>query len=61
VTAILEQVDLRPTVTRPRAGRTGYLVAAGCLAIITVMLLPLVYSVLASIKPTAEAAATPPT
>jgi multiple sugar transport system permease protein len=41
--------------------RTRCLVAAGCIAIATVMLLPLVYSVLASIKPTAEAAATPPT
>ena len=61
MTAILEQVELRPTAMRPRAGRTGYLVAAGCIAIITVMLLPLVYSILASIKPTAEAAATPPT
>ncbi|GGN25979.1 multiple sugar transport system permease protein [Actinoplanes campanulatus] len=42
-------------------GRTGYLVGAVCVAISTVMLLPLVYSMLASIKPTAEAAATPPT
>ncbi|GGN80743.1 ABC transporter permease [Actinoplanes lobatus] len=41
--------------------RTGYLVTAACVAISTVMLLPLVYSMLASIKPTAEAAATPPT
>ncbi|WP_307873193.1 carbohydrate ABC transporter permease [Paractinoplanes ovalisporus] len=37
------------------------LVAAACVAICTVMLLPLLYSVLASVKPTAEAAATPPT
>ncbi|GAA0427015.1 ABC transporter permease [Actinoplanes capillaceus] len=41
--------------------RTGYLVTAACVAISTVMLLPLVYSMLASVKPTAEAAATPPT
>jgi multiple sugar transport system permease protein len=41
--------------------RTGYLVAAACVTISTVMLLPLVYSMLASIKPTVEAAATPPT
>ncbi|BEL02778.1 carbohydrate ABC transporter permease [Actinoplanes sichuanensis] len=41
--------------------RTGFLVAAGCVAISTIMLLPLVYSMLASIKPAAEAAATPPT
>jgi multiple sugar transport system permease protein len=46
---------------RPRAGRTGYLIGAVCIAICTVMLLPLVMSVLASLKPTAEAAASPPT
>jgi multiple sugar transport system permease protein len=42
-------------------GRRGYLVGAVCLAICTVMLMPLVMSVLASVKPTAEAAASPPT
>jgi multiple sugar transport system permease protein len=42
-------------------GRRGYLVGAVCVAICTVMLLPLVMSVLASVKPTAEAAASPPT
>jgi multiple sugar transport system permease protein len=41
--------------------RRGYLVAAVCLAICTVMLMPLLVSVLASVKPTQEAAATPPT
>lgn len=41
--------------------RTRYLIGAVCIAISTVMLLPLVMSVLASVKPTAEAAATPPT
>lgn len=41
--------------------RTGLLAAAACVAISTIMLLPLLYSMLASIKPTAEAAATPPT
>jgi multiple sugar transport system permease protein len=46
---------------RPRAGRTGYLIGAVCIAICTVMLLPLAMSVLASLKPTAEAAASPPT
>ena len=46
---------------RLRVGRTGYLLAALCIAICTVMLLPLVMSVLASVKPTAEAAASPPT
>jgi multiple sugar transport system permease protein len=49
------------TRARPRAGRTGYLIGAVCIAICTVMLLPLAMSVLASLKPTAEAAASPPT
>lgn len=38
-----------------------HLLAAICLAVGTVMLMPLVMSVLASIKPTEEAAASPPT
>ena len=42
-------------------GRRKYLVAATCVAICTIMLLPLVASVLASLKPTVEAAAVPPT
>lgn len=42
-------------------GRRRYLVGAVCAAICAVMLAPLVMSVLASVKPTAEAAATPPT
>ena len=41
--------------------RSRYLVAAVCIAICTVMLMPLVMSVLASVKSTTEAAATPPT
>jgi multiple sugar transport system permease protein len=44
-----------------RLGRSGYLVGALCVAICAVMLAPLVMSVLASLKPTAEAAAVPPT
>jgi multiple sugar transport system permease protein len=48
-------------VTPRRFGRSGYLVGAVCFAIIAVMLAPLVMSVFASVKPTAEAAATPPT
>jgi multiple sugar transport system permease protein len=57
-----------PGRTGPRAarsrrphGRHGYLIAAVCVALCTVMLLPLLASVLASVKPTAEAARTPPT
>ncbi|MEV0384918.1 carbohydrate ABC transporter permease [Nonomuraea sp. NPDC050643] len=42
-------------------GRGKHLVAAGCLTVCTVMLMPLVMSVLASVKPTQEAAASPPT
>ena len=42
-------------------GRRRYLVGAICVAICTIMLLPLVASVFASVKPTAEAAQTPPT
>lgn len=41
--------------------RTTYLVGAACLFICVVMLAPLVASVLASVKSTAEAAAVPPT
>ncbi len=42
-------------------GRARYLVAAVCVIICTVMLMPLVMSVLASLKPTVESAASPPT
>ena len=54
----------RARVVAARAGargRSGYLLGAVCLAICAVMLAPLVMSVLASVKPTAEAAASPPT
>jgi multiple sugar transport system permease protein len=42
-------------------GRTKYLVGAVCLALCTIMLTPLVLTILASFKSTAEAAAQPPT
>lgn len=42
-------------------GRSKYLIAAICVLTCTIMLLPLVASVLASLKATAEAAAVPPT
>jgi multiple sugar transport system permease protein len=51
----------RRTGRRRTIGRRGYLIGAACVALCTVMLLPLLASVLASVKPTAEAAATPPT
>jgi len=58
------ELSRAPTVAARRrlcAGRSRYLLGAVCVAISTVMLLPLVVSVLASVKPTAEAAASPPT
>jgi multiple sugar transport system permease protein len=63
VTATLERRRARPVGVRTHthAGRTRYLIGALCIAIATVMLLPLVASLLASVKPTAEAAASPPT
>ncbi len=61
MTATLELLRTRTVAVRIRVGRTGYLLGAVCVAICTVMLLPLVLSVFASVKPTAEAAASPPT
>jgi multiple sugar transport system permease protein len=63
VTATLERRQrVRAAATRTRVGgRSGYLLGALCIVICTVMLLPLVMSLLASVKPTAEAAASPPT
>jgi multiple sugar transport system permease protein len=62
VTAIAARRRSRRAVAvRPRPRRGGYLLGALCVAICTVMVLPLVVSVLASLKPTAEAAASPPT
>jgi len=56
----LEKTETRVAAPRVRR-RPAYLLGAVCLAICAVMLAPLVTSVLASLKPTAEAAATPPT
>jgi multiple sugar transport system permease protein len=63
MTTTMERVATRPVVARVRGrvGRSGYLLAAICLIVCTVMLLPLVMSLLASVKPTEEAAAAPPT
>ena len=60
-TAELSRAPAVAARRRPRAGRSHYLLGAVCVAISTVMLLPLAVSVLASLKPTAEAAASPPT
>ena len=52
----------RQSVTaRFRKGRTKYLLGAVCVALCVVMIAPIVFSVLASVKPAAEAAAVPPT
>jgi multiple sugar transport system permease protein len=42
-------------------GRTKYIAGAACIALSTIMVLPLLASVLASLKSTMEAAAVPPT
>jgi multiple sugar transport system permease protein len=60
-TVELRRIPAVATRRRLRAGRGRYLMGAVCVAIVTVMLLPLAASVLASVKPTAEAAASPPT
>ena len=60
-TVELSRVPAAAVRRHRRAGRSRYLLGAVCVAISTVMLLPLVVSVLASVKPTAEAAASPPT
>jgi len=46
---------------RASRGHTRYLTAATCIALSTIMLLPLLASILASLKSTIEAAAAPPT
>jgi multiple sugar transport system permease protein len=61
MTALLERTRTRTGPAPTRVRRSGYLFGAVCLAICAVMLAPLVMSVLASVKPTAEAAAAPPT
>jgi len=61
VTATMELVRTRTIAVRARVGRRGYLLSAVCVVICTVMVLPLLFSVGASVKPTAEAAAVPPT
>jgi multiple sugar transport system permease protein len=57
VTAVAARLPLAGA----RIGQGRYLVGAACLALITVMVMPLVFSILASVKSTAEAAAQPPT
>jgi multiple sugar transport system permease protein len=47
--------------SRVLAGRNRYLVGALCLAICALMVMPILFSITASVKTTAEAAAVPPT
>ncbi|MEX1170674.1 MAG: carbohydrate ABC transporter permease [Chloroflexota bacterium] len=61
VIAARQARDTRGLWARLWDSRTKYLVGAVCLALCTVMLTPLVLSILASVKSTAEAAAVPPT
>jgi multiple sugar transport system permease protein len=51
----------RSRLTRAVSGRSRYLVAALCIVLCTVMAAPVVLTILASLKTTAEAAAQPPT
>jgi multiple sugar transport system permease protein len=50
-----------PGSARVMQRRTGYLVAAICVALCTIMITPLALTILASLKTTREAAALPPT
>jgi multiple sugar transport system permease protein len=51
----------RRGVSRLWEGRNRYLTGAVCLALTVIMMLPILFSVMASLKTTAEAAAAPPT
>jgi multiple sugar transport system permease protein len=50
-----------PGSARIMQRRTGYLIAAICVALCTIMIMPLALTILASLKTTLEAAALPPT
>ena len=57
----LSRAGIRRIPRRALEGRNRFLTGAICVAICTVMVMPVVLSVLASLKTTAEAAAVPPT
>ena len=61
VTAVTVRAPVARAWSRVWAGRNRYLVGAVCLTICVFMLTPIVLSMLASVKTTAEAAAIPPT
>lgn len=59
---IAAQQSLRvPGSARTTQRRTGYLIAAICVALCTIMIMPLALTIMASLKTTLEAAALPPT
>jgi multiple sugar transport system permease protein len=60
VVAAREARRSRGLLARLWDGRTKYLLGAICLALSTIMLMPIVLTILASFKSTAEAAASPP-
>lgn len=59
--SVIAVADDRSMMERLFDGRTKYLAGAACIVLCTIMLLPIVVSVLASLKSTVEAAAVPPT
>jgi len=61
VTAVTVRAPVVRAWSRVWAGRNRYLVGAVCLTICVFMLTPIILSMLASVKTTAEAAAIPPT
>ena len=61
MSAVLDLARTRTVAVGARVGRARYLIGALCLTICAVMMAPLTASVLASVKPTVEAAASPPT
>jgi multiple sugar transport system permease protein len=61
MTAIEMRAPLRRAWWRVWAGRNRYLVGALCLLIVALMVAPIILSMMASVKSTAEAAAVPPT
>lgn len=54
-------IAVRRPMSRTWSGRGKYLIGAICLALATIMVLPLALSIFASVKSTSEAAALPPT
>ena len=61
MTAVTVRAPVARAWSRVWAGRNRYLVGAVCLTICVFMITPIVLSMLASVKTTAEAAAVPPT